>query len=503
MHHLTKPAFCIALLMAWRSPAILIAQSSIPDPVAEEGKESVQTGTSIAESRRRLNNLEQPVLQLAEKVRATEASLGKDHPDSLRQRADLRVLVQQTFAARQEIQRAELAEFTRRLQRMKQSMDARETIAEKIVDRRVEELLNPDVDWGSSISSASPPGVKSSVSRSSPEDRIQLLQCVDKLLKDLNEFQDRTPLKLLVEFKDKSVLQSTDDFKSAVSSLRDQVELNAPREKLNDCFASVSQHGGAFVLALSNVKSESAKAVLNEIADDIISLERFVKSAAAASSELVEWSAGSIRADVTPIDEKHFSYIPWKTPKNSPSLEISPTAWGESVHGLRMALAVTDGPRKLPGMQQLHLVVQNLSSGPIQVSDTGWASSFGMAIHVTRNSGEQVETLRPEKKIVFDFASGSHLLDPGETVVLATALIGLGTESNPNNSADLLISDHRPQTNGNRTWYIVGTSVKVPRDAGLNKEFRLHTGKTSLEFPNTTEGMHDSEKNGRISLPPQ
>ena len=102
---------------------------------------------SIAEYRQRLDAIEQPVQQLAERVRAVEAKDGKDHADSAKLRADLKALVQQTFAERQAIQRAELAEFTRRLQRMKQSIETREKIADRMVDRRVEELLEPDATW--------------------------------------------------------------------------------------------------------------------------------------------------------------------------------------------------------------------------------------------------------------------------------------------------------------------------------------------------------------------
>lgn len=103
--------------------------------------------TSIAEYRRQLDALEQPVLQLAEQVRAAETKHGKDHPDSEKLRADLRALVQQTFAARQEIQRAELGEFTRRLQRMQQSIDSRDRIVDQIVERRIAELLDPEASW--------------------------------------------------------------------------------------------------------------------------------------------------------------------------------------------------------------------------------------------------------------------------------------------------------------------------------------------------------------------
>ena len=96
------------------------------------GRSSPPAETSIAEYRRRLNGLEKPVLDLAEKVRAAGTSLGKEHPEYQKLLADMRALVQQTFAARQEIQRAELAEFTRRLQRMNQAIETREKSRTKL-----------------------------------------------------------------------------------------------------------------------------------------------------------------------------------------------------------------------------------------------------------------------------------------------------------------------------------------------------------------------------------
>ena len=125
-------------------PMMFEAEVLREDSAANIASEPV---TSIAEYRRQLETLEQSVLQLAEQVRAAETKFGKDHPDSAKMRADLRAAVQQTFAARQEIQRAELAEFTRRLQRMQQSIDARDRIADKVIDRRLDELLDPNVAW--------------------------------------------------------------------------------------------------------------------------------------------------------------------------------------------------------------------------------------------------------------------------------------------------------------------------------------------------------------------
>ncbi len=125
------------------------------------GGRSAPAGTPIAEYRRRLNDLEKPVLDLAEKVRTAGTSLGKEHPEYQKLLADLRALVQQTFATRQEIQRSELAEFTRRLERMKQAIETREKIADKIVDRRLEELLYPKTDRKSASRLSSQPVIGS------------------------------------------------------------------------------------------------------------------------------------------------------------------------------------------------------------------------------------------------------------------------------------------------------------------------------------------------------
>ncbi len=280
---------------------------------AVEGSLASNPPVPITEYRRRLADLETPVMQLAEKVRAVETSLGKAHPDAVKQRAELRALVQKTFAQRQEIQRAELAEFTRRLERMQRSIETREKIADKVIDRRVEVLLNPDIDWGDSISTARPPDSaddivrpesnsdmkkappvhsqepftidgpleeRPSVSGSVTDHQTQLRLCLDALVRDVDEFEDRTPLKLLMEFKDQPVLQITDDFKAAVSSFRQQVKLDAPRAKLEECFAPVSQHGAAFVQAWNNVKSQPAMVVLDEIAEDLVCLERCIESLA-------------------------------------------------------------------------------------------------------------------------------------------------------------------------------------------------------------------------------
>lgn len=62
-------------------------------------------------------------------------------------RAALRDAVEAAFAAGQRLHAAELAEFQSRVSRLQQLIDQSRGNAGRIVDRRVEELLNPDVQW--------------------------------------------------------------------------------------------------------------------------------------------------------------------------------------------------------------------------------------------------------------------------------------------------------------------------------------------------------------------
>ena len=76
-----------------------------------------------------------------------------DLAESLRQTADatkkaeLRTAVQRAFTLRQSLLRAELQEMQARLEKTQQSLDMRDRIADQIVDRRVEDLLNPHLEW--------------------------------------------------------------------------------------------------------------------------------------------------------------------------------------------------------------------------------------------------------------------------------------------------------------------------------------------------------------------
>lgn len=76
--------------------------------------------------------------QLAESLRQT--------PDDAKN-AELRTAVQRSFTLRQSLLRAEMLEMQTRLLQTQQSIDMRERISDQIVDRRVEDLLNPQLKW--------------------------------------------------------------------------------------------------------------------------------------------------------------------------------------------------------------------------------------------------------------------------------------------------------------------------------------------------------------------
>lgn len=75
---------------------------------------------------------------LAESLRKT--------PDNAK-KAELRTAVQRAFTLRQSLLRAELVDMQTRLLETQRSIDMRERIADQIVDRRVEDLLNPQLEW--------------------------------------------------------------------------------------------------------------------------------------------------------------------------------------------------------------------------------------------------------------------------------------------------------------------------------------------------------------------
>ena len=59
----------------------------------------------------------------------------------------LATAVAETFDARQRLQRDELERMTAKLRKIEENITARQKLRQRIIDRRVEELLDPNVDW--------------------------------------------------------------------------------------------------------------------------------------------------------------------------------------------------------------------------------------------------------------------------------------------------------------------------------------------------------------------
>ena len=93
--------------------------------------------------------------RIAREYRRIQAS-GADKKQLDRARVELRGAVQSAFQARQQLQRTQLVAFVERLKRVESMINTREKIKEQIVDRRVEELLDPRLRWDAMSSNSNP-----------------------------------------------------------------------------------------------------------------------------------------------------------------------------------------------------------------------------------------------------------------------------------------------------------------------------------------------------------
>ena len=114
------------------------------------------TGMDATSLRREVEEREKQALELAKKLRGLEAGAAAPRTPSdtrttdsptKKLRTELREAVQKSFEAHQRLHRAEVVEFAERLNRIQKSLESRDQLADQIVDRRVEDLLNPDLRW--------------------------------------------------------------------------------------------------------------------------------------------------------------------------------------------------------------------------------------------------------------------------------------------------------------------------------------------------------------------
>jgi hypothetical protein len=99
-----------------------------------------ERGEPLETLKQRYYELETQAHQLADKLKQS-TSLSES------QRAELQLAVRKSFETRQALQRAELADLAQRMNNMQLSIDMRDKLADKVVQQRVDDLLNPNLRW--------------------------------------------------------------------------------------------------------------------------------------------------------------------------------------------------------------------------------------------------------------------------------------------------------------------------------------------------------------------
>ncbi len=121
---------------------------AIDSPVAKDL--AIDFRSHIGVEDQKADELRRQLSELEKRTRELAAQLRGPLPDSAtgdRLNDELRDTVKRAFEARQKLQRVELAEFAQRLRGIQQSIEMRDRISQKIIDRRVEELLHPNATW--------------------------------------------------------------------------------------------------------------------------------------------------------------------------------------------------------------------------------------------------------------------------------------------------------------------------------------------------------------------
>ncbi|MDA1230848.1 MAG: hypothetical protein O2856_08745 [Planctomycetota bacterium] len=104
-------------------------------------------------------------------------------------------------------------------------------------------------------------------------DRTQLKQIADSLIRNVDEFYSRTPLKLLLSFKNAAnTLAIADEFYGTILNLKDNVQRNESDEILIESYRYVEESGAKFARTFSTMQSQQGIVVLRQIEDGMASL---------------------------------------------------------------------------------------------------------------------------------------------------------------------------------------------------------------------------------------
>jgi len=144
-----------------------------------EPKSSTDAESASAQYR----DLEKQAAQMTAEYQQLRAKYADSHPQVKALKDRLRQQVSAAFEARQQWQNAELGRLRARLAAIEESLSARERIKDTIIDRRVEELLDPDLQWEPQSSKPTAGDrLRPAMGRIRPDDRYSRIYNVGDLL---------------------------------------------------------------------------------------------------------------------------------------------------------------------------------------------------------------------------------------------------------------------------------------------------------------------------------
>jgi len=135
------------------------------------------------------------------------------------------------------------------------------TVNSPVVDRAVSRAIQADSD------------IHELLWLETTSDRVQMKQIADALIRNVDEFYSRTPLKLLLSFKNAAdTLAIADDFYGTVLNLKDNLNRNESDEVLIESYRYVEEYGAKFTRTFKTMQSQQGIVVLRQIEDGMAAL---------------------------------------------------------------------------------------------------------------------------------------------------------------------------------------------------------------------------------------
>ena len=121
-------------------------------PVPESSSDRDRT---IAELEKKQRQAEQDSLKIAEQLRPRNGSV-PDRENAAELQRRLSEVVTRAFEIRLQLQKARMDDLQSKLDEIQQSVESREKNRDRIIERRIEQLLDPSVDWQTLTRPANP-----------------------------------------------------------------------------------------------------------------------------------------------------------------------------------------------------------------------------------------------------------------------------------------------------------------------------------------------------------